>query len=189
MKTINNTRELLEILSRNGITVNIEQDTVYVYRRRVRRFLFFQFEQMEHVDTYRLGFEMKSYDYIDEYFSYVSSEIKNNRSGDRPILDLLNMCVGNSVESSEVLSLLQKYVYFGRKYQKYELVDELSDELFYFFGIMSIIGTSLEEIIRANVAKLKSRYPNGRRDLNVFKDKEREAEIVREIVKDNDLRI
>jgi len=112
----------------------------------------------------------------------------NNKSGNKIILDLLNMCMGNSIESNEVLGLLQKNVYFGAPYEKWRMIDELSDNLFYYVGIMRLVGTNFEEVMEANMVKLKSRYPDGRKNLNVFvnKNKEKEKELIKELIQKNE---
>jgi len=130
----------------------------------------------------------KTYDYIENYINYVGQEINNNKSGNKIILDLLNMCMGNSIEANEVLGVLQKNVFFGKEYEKWKMIDELSDNLFYFVGIMRLIGTNFEEVINANMIKLKSRYPDGRRNLSVFinKNKEKEKVLIQELIDKNE---
>ena len=96
--------------------------------------------------------------------------------------------MGNSIEANEVLGLLQKNVFFGIPFEKWKMIDELSDNLFYYVGIMKLIGTNFEEVMEANMVKLKSRYPDGRKNLNVFvnKNKEKEKELIQELIHKNE---
>jgi NTP pyrophosphatase (non-canonical NTP hydrolase) len=74
---------------------------------------------------------------------------------------LLHMVLGMVTESGEIADLLKKHMVYARPLDKTKLKDELGDLLFYLCGALIDLGSSLDEIIAMNMAKLKARYPNG----------------------------
>lgn len=74
---------------------------------------------------------------------------------------LLHMVLGMVTESGEVADLLKKHMAYSRPLDTTKLKDELGDLFFYLCGALIDIGSSLDEIIAMNMAKLRKRYPNG----------------------------
>jgi NTP pyrophosphatase (non-canonical NTP hydrolase) len=74
---------------------------------------------------------------------------------------LLHMVLGMVTESGEIADLLKKHMAYSRCLDTTKLKDELGDLLFYLCGALIDIGSSLDEIVDMNIAKLKARYPNG----------------------------
>jgi NTP pyrophosphatase (non-canonical NTP hydrolase) len=69
--------------------------------------------------------------------------------------------IGLAGEAGEVADLVKKAV-FHRKGLDYEkLAKELGDVLWYVAALCSTAGLSLNDVMAANVEKLKARYPNG----------------------------
>jgi len=191
--TIKTTAELLDITNQysknKNLAVEIKGSNLVIYKTKVIRLFGIELIITKtSLASVEILPSVKDYDYIETYVNYVGQEIMNNKSGNKIILDLLNMCMGNSIESNEVLGLLQKNVYFGAPYEKWRMIDELSDNLFYYVGIMRLVGTNFEEVMEANMVKLKSRYPDGRKNLNVFvnKNKEKEKELIKELIQKNE---
>ena len=191
--TIPTTAELLDITNQysknKNLAVEIKGSNLVIYKTKVIRLFGIELIITKtSLASVEILPSVKDYDYIETYVNYVGQEIMNNKSGNKIILDLLNMCMGNSIESNEVLGLLQKNVYFGAPYEKWRMIDELSDNLFYYVGIMRLVGTNFEEVMEANMVKLKSRYPDGRKNLNVFvnKNKEKEKELIKELIQKNE---
>ena len=74
---------------------------------------------------------------------------------------LLHMAMGLVTEASEVMDLLKKHMAYNRPLDRKKLVDELGDVLFYLVGALIDQGLTLEDVIKINMAKLKTRYPDG----------------------------
>lgn len=70
--------------------------------------------------------------------------------------DLYIMATGLGGETGEVLEKLKKYVRDGTECRDAMLL-ELGDVLFYVTRIAQQFGWSLDEVMKANVAKLKNR--------------------------------
>ncbi len=69
--------------------------------------------------------------------------------------------VGLAGESGEVAELIKKGVFHGHGVDHEKLKKELGDVLWYVAGLCRIYSISMEEVMRANIKKLKIRYPNG----------------------------
>ena len=74
---------------------------------------------------------------------------------------VLDAAAGLSEESAEVLGLVRKKVFQGRDVDPSRLIEELGDALWCLAITADSLGTSLDEIARANVEKLRRRHPNG----------------------------
>lgn len=57
--------------------------------------------------------------------------------------------------------ILKKYFYQGHDLDKAKLIEELGDVCWYIAEIATGLGEPLEEIMLANIAKLRRRYPDG----------------------------
>lgn len=75
--------------------------------------------------------------------------------------ELLNYGLGISGEAGEVSDLIKKSFFQGHSFAVEDIRKELGDVLWYVSQIARLAGTSLEEVARANVEKLKKRYPDG----------------------------
>lgn len=75
--------------------------------------------------------------------------------------DMLRHAVfGLSSEAGEVSGILQKE-YQGHVFDKEHMIKELGDCLWMIAEASTAIGVSLEEVMEANINKLKARYPEG----------------------------
>jgi len=82
-----------------------------------------------------------------------------------------NAAYGLNGESGEVIDLLKKHEFQGHELDKVKLAEELGDVLWYCALMADAIGAPLEEIMRQNVKKLESRYPEGfSKDRSVNRD-------------------
>lgn len=75
--------------------------------------------------------------------------------------EMLHMAVGLSGEAGELLDCVKKHVIYDKPLDKENYVEELSDILFYFTGLLINQGIELDWVTDANVAKLKKRYHKG----------------------------
>lgn len=69
--------------------------------------------------------------------------------------------MGLAGESGEFSEIVKKYLFHGRELDREHAIKELGDILWYIMFAADTIGSSLDEVARANDAKLRERYPNG----------------------------
>ena len=72
-----------------------------------------------------------------------------------------NMIFGSNGELGEVTNILKKHLYQGHRIDKQHLAEEIGDTLFYIVNLCTIYNLDVEDILQANVDKLKKRFPNG----------------------------
>lgn len=72
-----------------------------------------------------------------------------------------NFAMGLSGEAGEVTDYLKKVVFHGHELDIDILKKELGDVMWYVATLASTAGLKLEDIAESNIAKLKSRYPEG----------------------------
>lgn len=74
---------------------------------------------------------------------------------------VLNGVLGLSGEVGEVSDVIKKHLFQGHSLNKEELAMELGDVCWYIAILAKGLGVDLESVMRANIDKLKKRYPNG----------------------------
>ena len=77
---------------------------------------------------------------------------------------LLTGAVGINSEGGEIMEIVKKLIFQGKKWDKdtiYHLKRELGDVMWYVVQCLIALDTSMDEIVGMNVDKLKSRYPGG----------------------------
>jgi NTP pyrophosphatase (non-canonical NTP hydrolase) len=67
----------------------------------------------------------------------------------------------NQASAAKVADLLKKVLGHGHELDKEKVKKELGDQLWYIAMTGEAIGFTMEDIAKANVAKLQARYPNG----------------------------
>jgi phosphoribosyl-ATP pyrophosphohydrolase len=73
-----------------------------------------------------------------------------------------NAMVGLASEAGELLDVGKKMWFHSEKpadFFREKIVLELGDVLYYFLKVLDVFGLTLDEVIRANRAKLASRHP------------------------------
>lgn len=73
----------------------------------------------------------------------------------------LMVSLGIAGEAGEVADLTKKLFFHGHDFVKQKFILELGDVLWYVARMASLLGVSLEDVAKANVEKLRARYPNG----------------------------
>jgi len=86
----------------------------------------------------------------------------------------INFAFGLAGETGEVIDYLKKHLFHGHLLDREKLKIELGDVLWYLATIATTAGISLEEIAKANIAKLKVRYPDGFSEEKSIKRNERD---------------
>ena len=74
---------------------------------------------------------------------------------------LINSVMGLCGEAGEAIDIVKKWMAQGRVLDKEQLVKELGDIAWYLAEAATALDMPLEEILQANIDKLKQRYPNG----------------------------
>jgi NTP pyrophosphatase (non-canonical NTP hydrolase) len=77
---------------------------------------------------------------------------------------LLTASVGLASESGEFSEIVKKVIFQGKELNvdvRYHMLRELGDICWYLANAANALNADLEEIVKMNVAKLESRYPNG----------------------------
>lgn len=74
---------------------------------------------------------------------------------------LINSVMGLCGESGEAIDIVKKWLAQGHDLDKYHLAKELGDIAWYLAEAATALDLSLEDILQANLDKLKKRYPQG----------------------------
>ena len=74
---------------------------------------------------------------------------------------LINGVMGLCGESGEAIDIVKKWLAQGHKLDREKLAKELGDICWYLAETATALDLSLEDIMDANIAKLKRRYPDG----------------------------
>ncbi len=68
---------------------------------------------------------------------------------------------GLAGEAGEVVDHIKKVVFHRHALDRDKMKKELGDTLWYLTALCTKFGFSLEDVMQANIEKLKKRYPNG----------------------------
>lgn len=74
---------------------------------------------------------------------------------------LINSVMGLCGESGEAIDIVKKWLAQGHELDKEHLAKELGDIAWYLAEAATALDMSLEDILQANIDKLKKRYPEG----------------------------
>ena len=74
---------------------------------------------------------------------------------------LINGVMGLCGESGEAIDIVKKWLAQGHELDKEKLAKELGDICWYLAETATVLGYDLEDIMSANIEKLKKRYPEG----------------------------
>lgn len=76
--------------------------------------------------------------------------------------DLLTLtALGIAGESGEIVDTLKKILYHSHELNVSELCKEIGDLLWYVVLLCDTVGLTLDDVMQANVEKLRKRYPQG----------------------------
>lgn len=76
-------------------------------------------------------------------------------------LGLARDCLGLTGEAGEVADLVKKHIGHGHALEVGKVQKELGDVLWYVAVVAARLDISLEDVAKANVEKLRKRYPEG----------------------------
>ena len=74
---------------------------------------------------------------------------------------LINSVMGLCGESGEAIDIVKKWMAHGHELDKKHLAKELGDIAWYLAETATALDMDLEDILQANIDKLKKRYPEG----------------------------
>ena len=74
---------------------------------------------------------------------------------------LINSVMGLCGESGEAIDIVKKWLAQGHDLDKERLTKELGDIAWYLAEAATALDLPLEQILQANIDKLKKRYPDG----------------------------
>ena len=74
---------------------------------------------------------------------------------------LINSVMGLCGESGEAIDIVKKWMAQGHELDKERLKKELGDIAWYLAEAATALDVPLEDILQANIDKLKKRYPDG----------------------------
>ena len=74
---------------------------------------------------------------------------------------LINSVMGLCGEAGEAIDIVKKWMAQGHELDKEHLAKELGDIAWYLAEAATAIDVPLEDILQANIDKLKKRYPEG----------------------------
>lgn len=74
---------------------------------------------------------------------------------------LINSVMGLCGESGEAIDIVKKWLAQGHELDKEHLAKELGDIAWYLAEAAFVLDMKLEDILTANIEKLKKRYPEG----------------------------
>jgi NTP pyrophosphatase (non-canonical NTP hydrolase) len=72
----------------------------------------------------------------------------------------MHCVVGISTEAGELLDAYKKYVFYGKQLDLVNVKEEIGDIMWYIANFCTITNIDLEELLHANIEKLKLRYPD-----------------------------
>ena len=72
---------------------------------------------------------------------------------------LINSVMGLCGESGEVIEIVKKWLVKKDQLNRDRMIEELGDVAWYIAEAATALGVSLENILQANIDKLKNRYP------------------------------
>jgi len=96
-----------------------------------------------------------------EFESYDADVRRTMNGGATALVPMASFAMGLAGEAGEVVDLLKKHLGHGHDLDADKLTKELGDVLWYVSAIAQSAGLELGDIARANVEKLRKRYPDG----------------------------
>lgn len=78
--------------------------------------------------------------------------------------------IGLAGEVGELAATVEKWLYYGQPLDRVHLLDELGDALWYIALACNAAGLNLGDVMAANIAKLKARYPHKYEDVRAAEE-------------------
>jgi NTP pyrophosphatase (non-canonical NTP hydrolase) len=95
---------------------------------------------------------------------------------------LLHAAMGLSTEAAEFTDMMKKAIFYGKPVDEVNLKEEVADLCWYCAIALDALGSSFEEVMATNIAKLKARYGDKFTEAAAI---ERDLDKEREILENN----
>jgi NTP pyrophosphatase (non-canonical NTP hydrolase) len=127
---------------------------------------------------------MDSKEYIEKALRTATHDYESivNRLQDHDTISLLHASIGLTTESAEFADTIKKHIYYGKEIDKINLIEEIGDLAWYCAIALNTLGSSFEQIMEKNIAKLQARYPD---KFTEEKAKHRDLTLERSILENN----
>ncbi len=125
------------------------------------------------------GNKMKSENFRKVVYALLNSNMHSEASN-----ITVHGAMGVSEEAGEILGMVKKLLWYGKKLDESLMLEEMGDLLHYLTMLCNERDWTLEDLMETNAAKLKIRYPNGYNDITaIVRDKEAERKIFTDFLK------
>jgi NTP pyrophosphatase (non-canonical NTP hydrolase) len=94
---------------------------------------------------------------IKEYVAFTETTMAD--LGDQN-LNNIHMTMGMITEVGELVDTFKKHIAYKKDIDWINVQEEIGDLMFYIAGFCRINNLNLEDILKANIAKLQTRYPD-----------------------------
>ncbi len=119
-----------------------------------------------------------------EDFKKIVRELLNSDMHPEISNTTIHGAMGVIEEAGEILGMVKKSLWYGKKLDESLMLEEMGDVLHYLTMLCNERDWTLEDLMETNVAKLKIRYPNGYNDTGaVIRDKEAERKVFTDFLK------
>lgn len=95
-----------------------------------------------------------------EIKEYQNLSKRTNAKLESKLMDNLHMSLGMQTEAAEISDVFKKHIAYGKDMDWVNVKEELGDLMFYVVNICNINGWDLRDIMKTNIEKLKSRFPD-----------------------------
>jgi NTP pyrophosphatase (non-canonical NTP hydrolase) len=72
---------------------------------------------------------------------------------------LIHAAMGLVSEAAELMDMLKKHIFYGKKLDLVNAVEEVGDGQWYAGLAIDVLETTFDEVLTKNIAKLRTRYP------------------------------
>ena len=117
---------------------------------------------------------------MDEYLKLaLNTEVKDYATVTLQDKRLLHATLGLVTESGEFADSVKRSLFYKQEYDRTNAIEELGDVMWYIALAIDILGTSFDEVMEKNIAKLAKRYPDKYTDYHALnRDLESERKIL-----------
>jgi NTP pyrophosphatase (non-canonical NTP hydrolase) len=102
--------------------------------------------------------ESRKFDEILERISFSKCLSEDKKKFSEETIRLLHVAFGLVTEAGEFADTIKKYIFYGKKIDRTNMVEEIGDLLYYIAIFCDIFETDFEKIMELNNKKLQSRY-------------------------------
>lgn len=80
------------------------------------------------------------------------------RLQDKETVRLLHASIGINTEGGEIADQIKRHVFYGKPIDKVNLIEEAGDVLWYLAVLLNACGSSFDDAMDRNIAKLRARF-------------------------------